>query len=154
MLIITIGCPGSGKSTWADKNLLPGTLRLERDRFREALWGTRRAYHDSPIDHLVRSHVVTQTMLSAMFNWPTEEWAVTDTGLVYGAVEPFILHASRVRQEVKLIIFERTPEFLLTCNRIRPHAHRIPEEILLEKIEQFEDPKSWWRASPYDRLYA
>lgn len=65
-LTITIGCPGSGKSTWADENLPPTTLRLERDRFREALFGNRRAYHDSPIDHIERSHVVTEAMCAAM----------------------------------------------------------------------------------------
>jgi len=153
MLIITIGCPGAGKSTWADKNLSPDTLRLERDRFREALWGSRRAYHDSTIDREVRSRVITQTMLSAMESWPIHDWAVTDTGLAYEAVQPFIYMAGRLRQEIKLIIVERKPDFLLTCNRIRPHAHRIPEEILLAKIAEFEDPNAWWRKSDYDRLY-
>lgn len=154
MLVITIGCPGAGKSTWADKNLKPDTLRLERDRFREALWGSRRAYHDSAIDRGIRSRVVTATMLAAMQNWPVNDWAVTDTGLAYEAVQPFIYAAHQLREEIKLVVFERTPEYLLTCNRIREHAHRIPEEILLEKIAEFEDPKAWWRLSPYDRLWA
>ena len=152
-LIITIGCPGSGKSTWADKNLTDDWLRLERDRFREALWGSRLAYHASQMPRGVRSNVITHTMLSAMRNWPTQNWAVTDTGLAYEAVQPFINYASQMRQEVKLMIFERKPEFLLTCNRVRPHAHRIPEEVLLEKIAQFEDPNAWWRKSDFDRLY-
>jgi len=152
-LFITIGCPGAGKSTWADKNLPDNYLRLERDRFREALWGSRRAYHESAMPRDQRSQVITHTMLSAMEKWPTPEWAVTDTGLVYEAVQPFIYYAISQRQDVKLMIIERSAEFLLTCNRIRPHAHRVPEEILLEKIAEFEDPKAWWKNSEFDRLY-
>lgn len=152
-LFITIGCPGAGKSTWADKSLPDNYLRLERDRFREALWGSRRAYHDSPMPREQRSQIITHTMLSAMETWPTPEWAVTDTGLVYDAVQPFIYYAISQRQDVKLMIIERSAEFLLTCNRIRPHAHRIPEEILLEKIAEFEDPNAWWKNSDFDRLY-
>ena len=148
-LTITIGCPGSGKSTWADKNLPAGTLRLERDRFRECLWGSRRAYHDSPIDHSHRSDVITTTMLAAMKSWPTTDWAVTDTGLRYEAVEPFIKHALYEQQDIKLVLFERAPAYLLSCNRIRPHAHRIPEEILLESIEAFNDLHAWWWLSEY-----
>jgi tRNA uridine 5-carbamoylmethylation protein Kti12 len=151
-LIITIGCPGAGKSTWADKHLPDNYLRLERDRFREALWGSRRAYHDSEMPAHTRSQVITHTMLSAMRNWPTPEWAVTDTGLAYESVQPFIYYAISQRQDVKLIVVERSADFLLTCNRIRPHAHRIPEEILLEKIGQFEDPQAWWKHSKFERL--
>lgn len=151
-LTITIGCPGSGKSTWADANLPPHTLRLERDRFREALFGSRRAYHDSPIDHTQRSTIITAAMEAAMQNWPYPSCAVTDTGLAYGAVAPFIEMADGFA--VRLVIFERSPEFLLTNNNIRPHAHRIPEEILLDAIDRFNDPEAWWRSSTYEKHYA
>lgn len=151
-LIITIGCPGSGKSTWADATLDHETLRLERDRFREALWGSRRAYHTEdgmPRDQ--KSAVITATMLGAMSHWPFHKWAVTDTGLAYAAIQPFLYHALTQNDSVKLVIFERDPALLLTCNRVRPHAHRIPEDILLQKIEEFNDPAAWWRHSPYEK---
>lgn len=151
-LTITIGCPGSGKSTWADANLPPETLRLERDRFREALFGSRQAYHSSQIEPARRSLVITSAMEAAMQNWPFPSCAVTDTGLAYGAVAPFIEMADGF--DVRLVIFERSPEFLLTNNNIRPHAHRIPEEILLDAIDRFNDPKAWWRSSTYEKHYA
>ncbi len=141
-LTITIGCPGAGKSTWADNNLPPETLRLERDRFREALFGSRRAYHDSPIERGTRSAVITAAMEAAMLNWPFPSCAVTDTGLHYSAVEPFINLAQAY--PLRLVIFERTPEFLLTNNRIRPHEHRIPEDVLLDCIDRFNSIESWW----------
>ena len=89
-LTITIGAPGAGKSTWADKNLPGHVLRLERDRFREALFGSRRAYHESMIERGDRSLVVTSCMLAAMEAWPYPACAVADTGLRYEAVSPFI----------------------------------------------------------------
>ncbi len=142
-LTITIGCPGAGKSTWADNNLPPETLRLERDRFREALFGSRRAYHESLMKRQTRSDIITATMREAMRQWPFPSCAVTDTGLAYGAVEPFIDLVGD--HNIRLVIFPRDPEFLLTNNRIRPHEHRIPEEILLEKIVEFSDPEAWWK---------
>ena len=151
-LTITIGCPGSGKSTWADAQLPPETLRLERDRFREALFGSRRAYHDSPIDHITRSAVITAAMQAAMQSWPHDSFAVTDTGLVYGAVAPFIEVADLL--PVRLVIFERSKEFLLTNNNIRQHAHRIPEDVLLERIDAFNNPEAWWRTATYEKVFA
>lgn len=148
-LTITIGAPGSGKSTWADKNLSPMTLRLERDRFRECLFGSRRAYHESPVERSVRSKVVTDAMMTAMTRWPEERWAVTDTGLRFEAVAPFIDYAGLCRAPIRLVVFERSPGYLTTCNRIRPAEHRIPEDILLEMIEVFNDPEAWWRNTDY-----
>lgn len=148
-LTITIGCPGSGKSTWADANLPAETLRLERDRFREALFGSRRAYHDSPISREDRSEVITQAMFAAMREWPFHSWAVTDTGLHYHAVQPFIMAAEAMEQPIQLVVFERSPAFLRTNNRIRLAAHRIPDDILEERIELFASPEAWWRTDDY-----
>lgn len=148
-LIITIGAPGSGKSTWADEYLSPKTLRLERDRFREALFGSRRAYHNHPLEHEVRSSVITHTMLAAMHIWPHRSWAVTDTGLRYESVAPFIEYAEFLDCSVQVFVFERSADYLRTCNRIRPHAHRIPEDILEEMIEQVNNPDGWWWDRPW-----
>lgn len=144
-LTITIGCPGAGKSTWADKHLPEQCLRLERDRFREAIFGSRRAYHDHSFCREIRSEIITEAMLATMDCWPTDLYAVTDTGLAYGAVSPFIYRAVVNGLKVRLVVFKRSPEFLLTNNRIRPLAHRIPEDILLQKIEEFNDPAAWWK---------
>lgn len=150
-LTITIGCPGAGKSTWADANLPETVLRLERDRFRECLFGTRRAYHNHHLAHSVRSNVITHLMREAMATWPYEQFAVTDTGLVYDALHPFIDMIPGFGT-IRLVIFERTPEYLRMNNRIRPEAHRIPDDILEEMIAKFDDPKAWWRQPPWDQL--
>lgn len=152
-LTITIGAPGAGKSTWADKNLPGHVLRLERDRFREALFGSRRAYHESMIERGDRSLVVTSCMLAAMESWPYPACAVTDTGLRYEAVSPFIDLARRSNHPVRLVVLERERGFLETNNRIRPHAHRIPDEILTEMIAEFDNPTAWWRLVDFEKHY-
>jgi predicted kinase len=152
-LTITIGCPGSGKSTWADVNLPLSTLRLERDRFREALFGSRCADHENPLERSERSRVVTACMLAAMEAWPFSSCAVTDTGLRYEAVAPFIEIAQAGGHPIRLIIVERSHGFLWTNNRIRPHAHRIPDDILSEMIAEFDNPAAWWRHSTFEKHY-
>lgn len=152
-LVVTIGCPGSGKSTWADKNLSSDTLRLERDRFREALFGTRRAYHNSEFPRPLLSKAVTEAMLAAQMFWPVPSWAVTDTGIIKKAVNPFISHANRVQVPTTLVIFERSVALLKRRNRERIEPHRIPPEILDEVIEQFNAKDAWWRESPLEKVF-
>lgn len=153
-LTITIGCPGAGKSTWADANLSHDTLRLERDRFREAIFGSRQAYHESLIDRRDRSRVITEAMGAAMTNWPHRKYAVTDTGLDEPAVRPFMDYALWVGAPIKLVVFYCGWDMLVARNSTRPEAHRIPHDILEERFQAFENPEAWWRHCDYEREYA
>lgn len=151
--IITIGCPGAGKSTWAEKNLDERTLRLERDRYRECIFGTRRAYHESPISKEARSTLITQTMLQSMIYWPWREYALTDTGLFWHSVAPFVHHAQRTETPIRLVIFETPADTLRERNITRQEEHRIPDDLLEAMIAEFEKPDAWWRDSSFTRNY-
>lgn len=154
MLTITIGCPGSGKSTWAEENLPGSTLRLERDRYRECLFGSRRNYHSHPFDPSLKSEAITQSMLAAMIYWPTPDWAVTDTGLQEKSVKPFIDHAQRCDEAIELIIFNRPLDLLLERNRNRIPEHQVPEDILVDFHDKFFLPDDvWWKQSMYQRTF-
>lgn len=152
-LAITIGAPGAGKSTWADKNQQPLTLRLERDRFREALFGDRQSYHTNPLNKTDKSRVVTQAMGAAMIYWPYPSWIVSDTGLSFPLVKPFILHAKRVRVPVKLFIFDRPEKLLLERNAKRPKTHQVPDDVLADMITAYNNPEAWWKHCPYEKIY-
>lgn len=144
-LIITVGAPGSGKSTWADKALPKHYLRLERDRFREALFGARKSYWDHPFPKDSKSLVVTDSMMGAMRSWPSRHWAVTDTGLLYGAVSPFITFACTRGVAVEVLVFERPAAYLRKLNKNRQGAHQVPEALLDDMIANMDDPTAWWK---------
>lgn len=144
-LVVTIGCPGAGKSTWAEENLPEMTLRLERDRFRECLFGSRQAYYKHPLERDIKSFMVTESMITAQRAWPVNSWAVTDTGMLFTAVKPFIRYAQLRRVPVTLIVFERSKEYLREINHNRAPEERVPDEILDDMIARFNDPDAWWK---------
>jgi tRNA uridine 5-carbamoylmethylation protein Kti12 len=153
-LIITIGCPGAGKSTWAEKFLGDTTLRLERDRYREAIFGSRRRYHANDISKEARSTIITQAMLQTMIYWPYRDYAITDTGLFYHSVSPFIHHAQRVGAAISLVVFNTPADTLRARNITRQDDHRIPDDMLELMIAEFEKPDAWWRDASFHRFDA
>lgn len=149
-LTITVAPPGAGKSTWADLHIPPTTLRLERDRFREAIWGDRMSYHNSPIDYKARSRVLRGAMLSAMTNWPNDCFALTDTGLRETDARHFIEFVDRFHiSTVNLVVFDIPAAVLWERNLTRPEAHRIPSAVLADFIAMYEHPDAWWKRSDY-----
>jgi predicted kinase len=146
-LIITIGVPGAGKSTWADEFCAsrPEYLRLERDRFREAIFGSRRAYHEHPFDRVTRSDILSHAMMGAVRQWPNDKIVLSDTGLLFRAVRPFVEYADRFRVPIKLKTFDVPDDVLRERNRTRPEEHRIPDDILESCIADFRKEDAWWK---------
>lgn len=151
-LIITIAPPGAGKSTWADS--LPSTrLRLERDRFREAIFGSRKAYHDHVFPREQVSLVIGSAMYAAMRAWPNQDAVMSDTGLHYGSVKRFIEYARAVWQTpILLKVFDVDAATLHARNDARCLEHKVPSEYLDNAINEFTSPKAWWRNSGYHQI--
>lgn len=160
--IASIGLPGAGKSTFFDNLLAPSSaddkshewLRLERDRFREAMFGGRQAFWSHPMDVKVKSAVIRSAMRASLMNWPHLKWCLTDTGTEQTAVNPFVGRANicfrnergdRPLMPVTLIVFEQPLEVLIERNRNRPEDHRVTEELLTERYEATYGPDAWWR---------
>lgn len=144
-LTLTVGCPGAGKSTWADKNIPTNTLRLERDRMRECLFGERKAYWQHPLPANMKSFMVTDMMMNAIKVWPVSAWAITDTGLLAGAYRPFINYAKALQLPIRVIVFDRSEEYLRDIDAIRPADHRVGDKILNSMLESYNDPDAWWK---------
>lgn len=145
MLTITVGCPGAGKSTWADANLPPGTLRLERDRFRECMWGSRQAYHSDPTDARSKSYALGSAMSAAGRAWPQDRpIALTDTGIHWNAVKRFM----GLRPVHRVLVFDPPWDVLTERNESRPEAHRVPLQVLRDFYDAMHRPDAWWLRYP------
>lgn len=145
-LIITVGAPGAGKSTWADANLPVHTLRLERERMREAFWGSRQAYYADPLNDHDKSYIISSTMYNAAKHWPqNRSIALTDTGLFFPSVKRFM----GLRAKTVIMVFDIPDNELRERNRTRPTEHRLPDDALERFIEAFRDPRAWWRKYPH-----
>ncbi|USM11479.1 polynucleotide kinase [Citromicrobium phage vB_CbaS-RXM] len=158
--IASIGSPGAGKTTFFDQLDLPDHLRLEKDRFREAMFGTRRAYWDRP--EAEKHKMVKVSMKAAMLAWPHHKVCLTDTGTEEEAILYFAraanmrfrnwwdgrLHTSKPCKGIPilLILFEQPLEVLIERNRTRPEEHRIDETLLTEKYDLIYGKEAWWRA--------
>lgn len=145
-IIITVGCPGAGKSTWAETNLPAQTLRLERDRFREMLWGSRQAYHNDTLDQRTKSRIIGEAMHAAARHWPADRpIALTDTGIHWSAIERF----APLRANPEIVVFDVQWKTLVERNSTRPLEHQVPHDVLKQFHDAMYDSKAWWRAYPH-----
>lgn len=170
--IASIGSPGAGKSTFFDNLLAPTSpedtanewLRLERDRYRIALFGTQRSFWNHPLDAKIKAGVIRRSMRGALMCWPYPKWCLTDTGYEKDSITYFLARANMhyrdyraslskgratlapmKRIPVCLIVFEQTLEVLIERNRTRPEADRVDEQILIDRYDGFYGPDAWWR---------
>ncbi len=152
-VIASIGSPGAGKSTFFDNIDDPDWLRLEKDRFREALFGSRRAFWDHPSSQTTRSNMVKQAMLTAMHCWHSYKVFLTDTGGTAQQINDFYTPLSEAYSQEKqrklpitLIVFQEPLDVLLERNNTRPVEHRVTDDLLREKYDMTYGPEAWWRS--------
>lgn len=134
---ITVGIPGSGKSTFADRKFAHA-LRLERDRMREALFGSRIAYHQAcsadpalsqPLSYLVGS-TMARAMRTALDGGIYRDVILSDTGVVWDSVKRFWRLARDRHMRVNVVYFDVPWDTLQERNATRSEEHRLPEDVL------------------------
>lgn len=154
-VIMTVGCPGSGKTTFA-RSLDPMRwITMSLDDFRAALWGSKKAYHRivNTDDDPSATHALKMMLHEAYFRVLktalVEGWSVcmANTHLDYRSFRRELGMMRRLGIFPTLRVYsEITLDELIRRNAERPECDRVPVSYLIERFAALHDPDAWWRS--------
>jgi predicted kinase len=131
-LYLTIGIPGSGKSTWIDRHL-PNVKRISMDRTRRELLGDEK-------DQSQNQHVFEVCQKELRDTLRSGESIVFDATSHTQKSRRMPLSAARdFFAWIKIIYFDVPLETALTRNASR--VRKVPEEVIRQFYEELEDPE-------------
>lgn len=139
MFIMLVGCPGSGKSTWAqkfsEKKLLKGesVYIVSSDEIREELWGDERIQRE-PTKVFELAH---QRIIEAM--GAGYDYVIFDATNIKRKNRIAIMSKiKKFNDECRCVVFAEPYEEL--CRRNKMRSRHVPEEVIWRMITQFEMP--------------
>jgi predicted kinase len=134
-LILTRGLPASGKSTWAEKELIknPDFIRVERDLLRDQLFGHRdyaklTAENENTVTAIQRAMAVAAWKIG-------KSVIVSDTNLRAKFVREWAKLAAKYNVNFSLRVFEENLDELLIRNSMREHF--IDEKVIHSMWNKF-----------------
>ncbi|MBP27830.1 AAA family ATPase [Methylobacterium sp.] len=156
-----IGCPGSGKTTYARRyDPLDGWVHLTLDDIRQALWPPHRqiywrvraeGYDDEARQVLHRvKEAALEAALGAGFNV-----VMADTHLTQAVFARELEIVARYGIMIEWKLFDVPWDELTKRNKARAlsdPAHRQPEHVLRLTYEAMRAPDAWWRMLPPQQL--
>lgn len=153
-VIITVGIPGSGKSTWA-KNYIDTHEEkveiIERDQIREEV---QEGYYKQKPDRKVERQVTSiakERLISFLSDKTTETVIISDTNLDRGSrvdlVDLIFKTSSLVSVVIKVLSDSRDLDLCLTRNRNREKV--VPEEVVIKFWKQY---MSEFEPEPFENL--
>lgn len=144
-VIMTVGCPGSGKTTWAKKQD-PKFVILSLDDFRVALFRGKRQYWERLKEGAAGSLVerAFESALGLALRMGLDV-IVCNTHVRYNTARRTLEIARGYDAEVELMIFSRPAAMLQDINHTRPLDDRVSDEIVLDMVRLMYEPDAWWR---------
>lgn len=150
-VVFTIGCPGSGKTTYAEKRVYHGWQKLCLDDFRVAIWGSKPLFWNviQKGDQEARD---ASTTLRTVYHSAFDLLALSDVNLI--VADCHLRHGeeqfqkARLGNRVRLVVFNVPLAELLKRNSERPEDDRVSEEYLRGCFDAFNNPEAWWRKYP------
>lgn len=156
-----IGCPGSGKTTYARRfDPLDGWVHLTLDDLRQALWPphrqvywrVRRGCYDEEARQVLHSvkEAALAAALAAGFSM-----VMADTHLTLAAFERELEIVAKHGIAVEWKLFDVPWDVLWARNEERATfnpGHSQPEHVLKLTYEAMHAPDAWWRTLSPDQL--
>lgn len=158
-LVMTVGVPGAGKTTWTSKLDRTEWLILSLDDFRIALFGSKAFFWHSVVD----KHGMDARRYVRFVYWAALRQALTDNKFNIALVNTYV-YASHAAEDIaqlgahdkrlELVIFPETQATLWDRNISRPVPDRLKPEHLAEAMTAFFDPHAWWKDKKYRKVNA
>lgn len=133
---ITIGCSGSGKSTWANSQ---NAYIIERDTIRESFRpGYCKTKPDSKFEQQVTAY--QQELISAAIARGDEYVIISDTNLNPNHLKDLISFISKRGQvEIDYKYFDVSLDLQLCLTRNTQRERKVPEDVILRQWKQYQN---------------
>lgn len=130
-VILLVGLPGSGKSTWADARLLPV---ISSDGLRQLLLDDIESQSaNTTIFRILRMLLVTRLKLGRPAT------CVDATNLTRKERRPYCLLAQMHGADIEAVFFDVPPAICVERNRAR--SRKVPEEIMARMVAKLQPPE-------------
>jgi adenylate kinase family enzyme len=152
---ILVGCPGSGKTTYAESLVRKeGYLHLSLDGMRKLIWGSKQEFwrqHQGGLgattDILIPAYYET---LRCILHQRPPGLVLDNTHITsYQQTLDFI---GIFDAALEIVVFDIPLDFLLIRNLYRPLDDRLTEDVIRSYYEKHTIPDAWWRSHPHIRI--
>jgi predicted ATPase len=148
-VVITVGCPGSGKTTHARELQRLGYINVCFDDLRIMFAGSRKDWwHNFWEDRDAGSRLFLRNAYSsvrdhAVAQWPNVVLSGTNITADAGIYADML---KRTGRELQVKVFQLPLEELYERDRNRHPEERVPHEVIDKFYRLMNAPDAWWRA--------
>lgn len=135
--VVTIGCPASGKSTFA-KQLSSSHKQIERDLVRVQLAGSKKEFYtkfDRKVGEAAVSSIIRNELLQCVKN--KQDVIISDTNINKQLRHRLYQDLFDMGFEIRVTVFDCQMQDLLDRNDERPQDDQVPQSVIERMYDEF-----------------